>query len=76
MKDEYLPINRRTVFAAVALHKLLAGMEDPEEHFSQIEDSYTDLCKQAWRISDRMMKLCGHAGSESTNVLSEERRAD
>lgn len=62
MKDKRLSIDARAVFAAVALHKLIAGMEDPEEHFSQIEDSYADLCKQAWRISAQMVKTV--AGSE------------
>ena len=50
-------IDDRTVFAAFALHRLLAGMEAPEEHFSQLEDSYSDVCEQAWRISDRMMQV-------------------
>ena len=62
MNDESPPLDARTVFAAVALHKLLAGMDDPEEHFHQMEDSYTDLCEQAWRISDRMMKLRRQSG--------------
>ena len=57
MSDASRPINARAVFAAVALHKLLAGMDDPEEHFHQMEDSYTDLCQQAWRIADRMVKV-------------------
>ena len=57
MNDEAQPLNARTVFAAVALHKLLAGMDDPEEHFHQMEDSYTDLCQQAWRIADRMVRV-------------------
>lgn len=73
MKDEYLPFDARTVFAAFALHKLLAGMEDPEEHFSQIEDSYSDLCAQAWRISERMMEVRGLAGSERATVVPEEK---
>ncbi len=50
-------IDDRTIFAAFALHKLLAGVEDPEEHFSQLEDSYSDVCKQSWRIADRMMQV-------------------
>ena len=50
-------INARAMFAAFALHKLLAGMEDPEEHFSQLEDSYSEVCVQAWRIADRMIQM-------------------
>ena len=69
MKDEELLIDPRTIFAAFALHKLLAGMEDPEEHFSQIEDSYSDLCTQAWRISERMMKMRELAGGERTALV-------
>ena len=56
MANDRPPIDDRALFAAVALHKLLAGMENPEEHFSQLEDSYSDVCEQAWRISDRMMQ--------------------
>ncbi len=71
-----MPIDARTVFAAFALHKLLAGMEDPEEHFSQVEDSYSDLCKQAWRISERMMEMSGLVCSEHARVLPEENEGD
>ncbi len=76
MNDKYLPIDPRMVFAAFALHKLIAGMEDPEEHFSQIEDSYLDLCKQAWRISDCMMEVHKPVGSECTTVVPEEKEDD
>lgn len=73
MKDEYKPLDAPTIFAAFALHKLLAGMEDPEEHFSQIDDSYSDVCEQAWRISNRMMELRALASSNRGKVLSEEK---
>lgn len=74
MNDEYQPQGARTIFAAFALHKLLAGMEDPEEHFSQIDDSYSDVCEQAWRISDRMIELRGMASSDRVKVLPEEKK--
>ena len=69
MNNVYPQIDARTVFAAVALHKLVAGMEDPEEHFSQIEGSYTEVCEQAWRISDRMMEVRCLAGNDGGAVV-------
>ena len=69
MKKENPPIDTRTVFAAVALHKLVAGMGDPEEHFYQIENAFTEVCEQAWRISDRMMEVRGLAGIDGNAVM-------
>jgi tRNA A-37 threonylcarbamoyl transferase component Bud32 len=45
------------LFAAVALHKFLAGMDQPEEHFSQIADSYEEVCEQAWDVAMRMVRV-------------------
>lgn len=56
MGDKSNLIDTRTIFAAVALHKLLSGMEDPEQWFSQMGDGYSELCTEAWNIADRMLE--------------------
>ena len=71
MEDKCSPVDVRTVFAAFALHKLLAGMEAPEEHFQQIEDSYSDVCQQAWRVAERMVEVRGTVLGELTSAIDE-----
>lgn len=56
----------RAVFAAVALHRLLAGFDDPEQRFSQMADAYSEVCQEAWAVANRMVELRpvpGEAGS-------------
>lgn len=76
MNNESTPLDARTVFAASALHKLLAGMEDPEEHFSQIENSHTDLCALCWRIADRMVEVRRQENDQTENVPSTNKSGD
>ena len=65
-----------TLFAAVALHKLLAGMDEPEEHFSQMADSYEEVCKQAWHVATRMVRVQKRLdeGDESSGPFDEVER--
>lgn len=72
MEDKRSPIDAHTLLAAFALHKLLAGIEAPEEHFLQIEDSYTDICQQAWRVSARMMEVRGTVLGALTSEVDEQ----
>ena len=72
MEDKRSPVDAHTLFAAFAIHKLLAGMEAPEEHFQQIEDSYSDVCQQAWKVAKRMMEVREPFLGEFTSSIDEQ----
>ena len=54
-------------FAAVALHKLLAGPDHPETRFEQIADGYGAVCRTAWEVGRTMAALASNQ-SNGTGV--------
>lgn len=69
-------LDSKALFAAVALHRLLVGSEDPEHRFSQVGDGYNEVCREAWEIADRMVKARPPAASEASSTLNADAEAD